>query len=355
MPSISEIKKEYDEILNKLSDPELISDWEKFEEFSKKKAFLEKIIEKEKEIKDVKNQIEENRAILKANEDPEFSSLAQEELNSLLIRQKNLEDWLENELNPKEEVFEETDGIKKNSTIIVEIRAGTGGDEAALFAANLYRMYSRYAQIKGWGEKVLNSHRNEIGGTKEISFEIKGDDVFDSLKYEGGVHRVQRIPETEKNGRVHTSTATVAIMLRPKKAEIKINPADLRIDIFRSSGPGGQNVNKRETAIRITHLPTGMVVASQTARNQLANKENAMAILEARLLEKKQIEEKEKCAGNRKSQVGWGTRSEKIRTYNFPQDRITDHRIKKNWHNIEKIMAGEMDQMITALKKGLAE
>ena len=355
MLSISEIKKEYDEILNKLSDPELISDWEKFEEFSKRKTFLEKIIEKEREIKDVKNQIEENRTILKANEDPEFCSLAQEELNSLLIRQKNLESWLENELNPKEEASEKTGEKKQNNTIIVEIRAGTGGDEAALFAANLYRMYSRYAQIKGWKEKVLNSHRNEIGGTKEISFEIKGDDVFASLKYEGGVHRVQRIPETEKNGRVHTSTATVAIMLRPKKAEIKINPTDLRIDIFRSSGPGGQNVNKRETAIRITHLPTGMVVASQTARNQLANKENAMAILEARLLEKKQIEEEERSAGNRKSQVGWGTRSEKIRTYNFPQDRITDHRIKKNWHNIEKIMAGEMDQMVTALKKGLAE
>ncbi len=352
MPSISELKKEYDEILNKLSDPELISDWEKFEEFSKRKTFLEKIIEKEKEIKEIKNQIEENRAILSAKEDPEFSSLAQEELNSLLIKQKNLEAWLENELNPEEEASGET---KKNNTIIVEIRAGTGGDEAALFAANLYRMYSRYAQIKGWQEKVLNSSRNEIGGTKEISFEIKGDDVFSSLKYEGGVHRVQRIPETEKNGRIHTSTATVAIMLRPKKAEINIRPDDLKIDIFKSSGPGGQNVNKRETAIRITHLPTGMVVASQTARNQLANKENAMAILEARLLEKKQIEEEEKCAGSRKSQVGWGTRAEKIRTYNFPQDRITDHRIKKNWHNIEKIMAGEMDQIAEALKKGLAE
>ncbi|MCK5044770.1 peptide chain release factor 1 [Candidatus Parcubacteria bacterium] len=354
MPSVSELKKEYQEILNKLSDPELISDWEKFEELSKRKTSLEKTIEKEKEIEDIKNQIEENRAILSANEDAEFSSLAQEELNSLLIKQKNMETELEKELNPEESV-EEVSPEKQNNTIIMEIRAGTGGDEAALFAANLYRMYSRYAQIKGWKEKVLNSSRNEIGGTKEISFEIKGDDVFASLKYEGGVHRVQRIPETEKNGRIHTSTATVAIMLRPKKTEIKISSADLRIDIFRSSGPGGQNVNKRETAIRITHLPTGMVVASQTARNQLANKENAMAILEARLLEKKRTEEEEKSAGNRKAQVGWGTRSEKIRTYNFPQDRITDHRIKKNWHNIEKIMAGEMDQIVTSLKKGLAE
>ena len=354
MPSVSELKKEYQEILNKLSDPELISDWEKFEELSKRKTSLEKTIEKEKEIEDIKNQIEENRAILSANEDAEFSSLAQEELNSLLIKQKNMETELEKELNPEESVGEASPE-KQNNTIIMEIRAGTGGDEAALFAANLYRMYSSYAQIKGRKEKVLNSSSNEIGGTKEISFEIKGDDVFASLKYEGGVHRVQRIPETEKNGRIHTSTATVAIMLRPKKTEIKISSADLRIDIFRSSGPGGQNVNKRETAIRITHLPTGMVVASQTARNQLANKENAMAILEARLLEKKRTEEEEKSAGNRKAQVGWGTRSEKIRTYNFPQDRITDHRIKKNWHNIEKIMAGEMDQIVTSLKKGLAE
>lgn len=347
MGSIADVKKEYEEILNKLSDPELLSNWDKFEELSKRKTFLEKTIEKEEELENIKKRIEENRAILNANEDPEFSNLAQEELDFLLIKQKTLRD----QINPSEKKSEK----EESKTTIVEIRAGTGGDEAALFAADLYRMYSRYAQIKEWKEKILNSHRNEIGGIKEISFELKNGDIFSILQYEGGVHRVQRIPETEKNGRIHTSTATVAILPCPKKTQVRMNAKDLKIDIFKSSGPGGQNVNKRETAVRVTHLPTGLVVSSQNARNQLENKENALAILEARLLEKKRIEDEAQFAGNRKAQVGWGTRSEKIRTYNFPQDRITDHRIKKNWHNLEKIMNGELDQITKALRKELAQ
>ncbi len=237
--------------------------------------------------------------------------------------------------------------------VIIEIRAGTGGEEAALFAANLFRMYTRYAQNQGWKQKILDSQKTELGGYKQITFELKNGDVWSKIKYEGGVHRIQRIPKTEKGGRTHTSTATVAVLPKSKKTQIKIDPKDLKIDIYKSSGPGGQNVNKRETAIRITHLPTGIVVTSQTERNQLENKENALSVLEARLLEKKQREQEETIGGKRKAQIGLAMRAEKIRTYNFPQDRITDHRIKKSWHHIEKIMNGELDKMIKTLEKNL--
>jgi len=239
------------------------------------------------------------------------------------------------------------------SSVILEIRAGAGGDEAALFASNLYKMYSKYATFQEWQVKILDSNRTELGGIKQITFEIKGEDVFSKLKYEAGVHRVQRIPETEKSGRIHTSTASVAVLPKPKTTEINIRPDEIKIDYFRSSGPGGQNVNKRETAVRITHLSTGIVVSSQTERNQLLNKENALAILLAKLLEKKQEEELSKLGGERKEQIGSAMRAEKIRTYNFPQDRITDHRIKKKWHNIEDIMEGKMDKMIKTLQKNL--
>jgi peptide chain release factor 1 len=236
-------------------------------------------------------------------------------------------------------------------SVIVEIRAGAGGEEAALFTADLFKMYSKYAQSQFWQQKVLDSRPTELGGFKEIILELRNGDVFSKMKYEAGVHRVQRIPETEKSGRIHTSTASVAILPKPKKAEIKINPRDLKIDFYGASGPGGQYVQKRHTAVRIAHLPTGIVVTSQTERNQLQNKENAMSILEARLLEKKRVEEEEKISGERKSQIGWAKRAEKIRTYNFPQDRVTDHRIKKSWHNIEEIMAGNLDSVISALQK----
>lgn len=236
-------------------------------------------------------------------------------------------------------------------SVIMEIRAGTGGEEAALFASDLFRMYSRYGERQRWQQKILETKKTELNGIKEIVFEIKGDNVYSNLKREGGVHRVQRIPKTEKMGRTHTSTASVAVLLKPKRTEIEINPKNLRIDIFKSSGAGGQNVNKRETAIRITHLPTGIVVSSQTQRNQLQNKENAMAILQARLLEKKQSEEAQAIGGNRKAQIGSAMRAEKIRTYNFPQDRLTDHRIGKKWHNLEEIMDGKLDKIIKTLQK----
>ena len=373
MPEIKAIKKEYEEILQKFSDPRLISDWNKvdeprsssptsslervrksgssfdfanarvFKELLKRKNFLEKIITKQEELRETKSKIEENKAILSTKEDPELVSLAQEELPSLLKQQKVLEKELKSLLN---------DGkSEEKGSVIVEIRAGAGGDESCLFVGDIFRMYSKYAQLQNWQQKILNSHPAEIGGFKEIIFELKNGNVFSEMKYEGGVHRVQRIPQTEKSGRIHTSTVSVAVLLKPKSAQIKIGPDDLKIDFYRSSGPGGQYVNKRETAVRITHLPTGLVVTSQTERNQLRNKEDALAILEARLLEKTQREEEEKVKGKRKDQVGWAKRAEKIRTYNFPHDRVTDHRIKKSWHNIEGILNGKLELIIKALKR----
>ena len=238
----------------------------------------------------------------------------------------------------------------ERQTIIVEIRAGAGGAEACLFAGDLFRMYSKYGQLQNWQQKILNSHPAELGGFKEIVFELKGENVFSKIKHEGGVHRVQRIPETEKGGRLHTSTASVAILPKPKKTEIKINPADLKTDSYKASGPGGQYVNKRMTAIRITHLPSGIVVTSQTERNLLQNKENALSILEAKLQEKKEATQNEKISDERRAQILAAQRAEKIRTYNFPQDRVTDHRIKKSFHNIEGIMNGKLDKIVKSLQ-----
>jgi len=345
MPDVEIIKKEYDEILNQLSSPELISDWGKFEELSKKKKALEKIIERQKAIDELKNQIKENEAILKTEQEPELVSLAEGDIKNLREKEKILRKELDELL--KEDNMPGGDF----ASVIIEIRAGTGGEEAALFASDLYKMYSKYAASQGWSQKILDSHTTGLGGFKEIIFEVKGENAYPKMKNEGGVHRVQRIPETEKVGRVHTSTATVAVLPKPNSKDIKIRPDQIKIDVYRASGPGGQNVNKRETAVRITHLPTGMVVASQSERNQLQNKENALAILSARLLEKKEQEEQSKTAGNRKIQIGAAKRAEKIRTYNFPQDRVTDHRIKKSWHNIEEIMEGRIDKIVEALQK----
>jgi len=345
MANIEELKSEYEELLQQLSNPELISDWEKFEKLQKRKGIIEKIIEKEKELKEIKNKIEENKEILKAEKDSELISLAETEIKQLQEKEKALEEELQSLLRP------DKNGATEGAAVIVEIRAGTGGQEACLFTGDLFRMYSKYGQSQGWQQKILDSHPNELGGFKEIIFEFKNGDIFSKMKYEGGVHRVQRIPETEKGGRVHTSTSSVAILQKPKGAQIKIKPGDLKTDFYKASGPGGQYVNKRMTAVRITHLPSGLVVTSQTERNQLQNKENALAILAAKLLERKEIAETEQISGERKAQIGWAKRAEKIRTYNFPQDRVTDHRIKKSWHNIEKIMAGDLDPIIKSLQK----
>ena len=256
------------------------------------------------------------------------------------------EDWK----NYKPEIPEENEKADKQA-VIIEIRAGQGGDEDGLFAKDLYRMYSRYGQTKGWRERVLNSNPSTIGGFKDITFELSGEGTYDELQNEGGVHRVQRIPKTEKQGRVHTSTATVAVLLKPKKTEINISPSDLRIDTYRSSGAGGQYINKTESAIRITHIPTGLVVTCQTERNQQQNKETAMGILAAKLLQQQEESNLSSLSNERREQIGWAKRSEKVRTYNYPQNRITDHRIEKSWHNLEVIVDGDLEPIVKAFKK----
>lgn len=238
-----------------------------------------------------------------------------------------------------------------SQSVIMEIRAGAGGDEAALFAADLYRMYTRYAESQGWKTEVLDSNAIGIGGFKEIVFEIKGPDAFNKMQNEGGVHRVQRIPKTEKQGRIHTSTASVAVLRKPQITEININPSEIRVEVCKASGPGGQNVNKRMTAVRIVHLPTGIAVDSKTERNLQQNKENAMAILAAKLQERQEMANLESLTEERRSQIGWAKRAEKIRTYNFPQDRLTDHRIKKSFHNLEAIMDGKMEKVLLAVNQ----
>jgi len=340
---IKKIEKEYKEVLNQLSDPELISDWKKMEELSKKKKKLEAIIEKKNEIEEIEKRIIENKNIIKEESEPELVIIAEHELNDLIQQKQKLESQLDELLQdkPKSHI----------SSVIMEIRAGTGGDEAALFVADLLRMYLKFADEQHWQYRILDSSPTDLKGYKEVIFEIKGSDAYSKMKYEAGVHRVQRIPETEKSGRIHTSTATVAVLAKPKKTEININPQDLKIDIAKSSGPGGQNVNKRMTAVRITHLPTGITVKSQAERSLPQNKENALAILEARLLEKKEREEISKIDKERRAQIGTAERAEKIRTYNFPQDRVTDHRIKKSWQNIEDIMNGKLDKIIEALQE----
>ncbi len=235
--------------------------------------------------------------------------------------------------------------------VIIEIRAGAGGQEAAIFAGDLFRMYSRFAEKENWKTLLINSSQSELSGYKEIVFEIKGENVFQKLKYEGGVHRVQRVPTTEKSGRVHTSTASVAVLEQATETEIKINPKDIRIDVLRASGPGGQHVNKTESAVRIIHAPTGIMVTCQEERSQQQNKERAMGVLRARLLAKKREEDLALRGNERKEQIGMAMRAEKIRTYNFPQNRITDHRIKKSWHNLDKIIDGDLSPIIKTFKK----
>jgi peptide chain release factor 1 len=345
MAGIEEIKKEYQEILDQLSDPELISNWEKMEELSKKKAYLEKIIQKTEEITETENKIAENKEIIKAQEDADLVSLAEAELIQLQEKEKQLKAELEVLIKGENE----TNSNPKAA--IIEIRAGAGGQESALFAANLFRMYSKYAALKGWKITTLDSQPTELGGFKQITFELKDGDVYSKMQYEGGVHRVQRIPETEKAGRVHTSTASVAVLPKAKKTEITLNPADLKIEISKSGGPGGQNVNKRMTAVRIVHLPSGIAVSSQTERNLQQNKESAMSILAAKLKEIKEEEEMKKMGEKRKSQIKGAMKPDKIRTYNFPQDRVTDHRIKESFHNLESIMDGNIDPIIEALEE----
>jgi peptide chain release factor 1 len=337
------IKAEYQEITKELSSPEIFSDTKKMADLGKKQAEMNAMITLIEEYDKLNLDMKGNAEIINTEEDEEMKQMAMDENIELAKRKELLEKEIEIMLLPKDP----NDG--KN--IIMEIRAGAGGDESALFAASLFRMYSKYAETNKWMVVVLNSNQTELGGFKEIVFEINGNGVYGKMKYESGVHRVQRVPETEKMGRVHTSTATVAVLPEAEEVELVINENDLRIDTFASSGPGGQSVNTTMSAVRITHLPTNTVVSCQDEKSQHKNKDKAMKVLRSRLLQLKEEKQAKELGDARKSQVGTGDRSEKIRTYNFPQDRITDHRIKQNWSNIEGVLSGDLDQIISELQE----
>jgi len=338
---LEKIKKEYDEITDKLSKTEIVSDMQKFKRLNKKQSALKEIVDKYDVFLKIEKSIFENNEIIKDENDKELITMAKEENEKLLNDKNKLEDEIKLLLIPKDP--------RDEKDIIVEIRAGAGGDEAGLFASNLFRMYAKFAENQNWKTTILNSNKTSIGGFKEVVFEMNGTDVYSKMKYESGVHRVQRIPKTEKQGRVHTSTATVAVLPQAEETELEIKNEEIRIDIFRSSGPGGQSVNTTDSAVRITHLPTGITVSCQDEKSQLKNKDKALQILRSRLLALKEEEEAKKAKDARRSQIGTGDRSEKIRTYNFPQDRITDHRIKKSWHEIENILEGNLDDVISSL------
>ena len=335
------IEKRYLEIDQQMVSPEVASDLKQLQALAQERAGIENLVNKYRKYKTTSTSLEETKAMLGDGADDEMTAMVKQEIESLTSKLDNLIIELKLALIPRDPNDEKD--------IIMEIRAGAGGDEAALFAADLFRMYSRYAQSTKWAIDIISANESGIGGFKEIIVEIRGKGAFSRLKYESGVHRVQRVPATESSGRVHTSTATVAVLPKAEEVDISINPADLRVDIFHAGGAGGQNVNKVATAVRMTHLPTGMVVVCQDERSQLQNKVKAMSVLRTRLLDMERRRQEEKITTERRSQVGTGDRTEKIRTYNFPQDRLSDHRIGLNFHNLPRILEGEFDEIIDAL------
>jgi len=335
------IQKRYDELSQLLARAEIATDRRRLQELSKEKADLEDIVGMYQEYRAKGKELAELEALLNSHAESEMTALIKEEMNKLKEQQADLLSRLKLSLMPKDP--------DADRDVIVEIRAGTGGGEAGLFAADLFRMYSRYAQAKGWQVGVIDSNQSEVGGFKELIFEIKGEGAFSRFKHERGVHRVQRVPITEASGRIHTSTATVAVLPEAEEIELNINHDDLKMEFFHSGGAGGQNVNKVTTAVRITHLPTGIVAVCQDERSQLRNRMKAMAVLRARLLDMEQRKQSESIDKERRMQVGGGQRAEKIRTYNFPQNRVTDHRINLSFHNLQRILDGELDEIIEAL------
>jgi len=341
-PELETLEEKYRQLVQALSDPALISNPQKIREISKERAELEPLVKKFEDYKKVRRDIRDSKDILAdPRTDAELKVMAEAEIKRLVGRETELEQEIRILLLPKDPL--------DDRNVFLEIRAGAGGDESSLFAQDLFRMYSRFAEHKNWKFEVMDTSVSPIGGFKEVIAGIQGKKVYSLLKYESGVHRVQRVPKTEGSGRIHTSTATVAVLPEADEIDLRIDPKDLKIDAFGSSGPGGQNVNRNYTAIRVTHKPSGMVVSCQDEKSQHRNKEKALRVLRSRLVEIARTEQQARIARDRRSQVGTGERSEKIRTYNFPQSRITDHRLNESFHNLSAILDGELDDIINGL------
>ncbi|AZJ23395.1 peptide chain release factor 1 [Bacillus wiedmannii] len=335
------VEDRYEKLNELLSDPEVISDTNKLREYSKEQSDMQETVEVYREYKDVREQLRDAKAMLEDKLDADMRDMVKEEVSELEGQDKELSERLKILLVPKDP--------NDDKNVIVEVRGAAGGDEAALFAGDLYRMYSRYAEVQGWKTEIIEASYTELGGYKEIIFMINGKGAFAKLKFENGAHRVQRVPETESGGRIHTSTATVAVLPEAEEVEISIHEKDVRVDTFASSGPGGQSVNTTMSAVRLTHLPTGVVVSCQDEKSQIKNKEKAMKVLRARVYDKFRQEAQAEYDQNRKQAVGTGDRSERIRTYNFPQNRVTDHRIGLTIQKLDQILQGKLDDFINAL------
>ena len=342
LDKLEEINSRFEKLTEELGQPEVVQDQNRYRKLTQEHAGLQEIVEAYQLYLKIQQQLEDNRELSEdKDEDPEIRKLAVQEIHEMNLQMQKMQKQIELLLLPKDP--------DDSRNIIIEIRAGTGGDEAALFARDLFQMYAHYSESQKWRLKLMNESRNDLGGFKEITFSIEGKEVYSRLKYEGGVHRVQRVPKTETQGRIHTSAATVAVLPEVEDVEVEINPGDLRIDVYRSSGPGGQSVNTTDSAVRITHIPSGLVVICQNEKSQLKNKSQALKVLRARLYEKELEAQQSETAEKRRGMVGSGDRSERIRTYNFPQGRLTDHRINLTLYKLEDILLGKLEQVIDPL------